>query len=152
MTAMYPLFKIDLLGGGIAAAVGVFFILTCVYSFSFMKARSGLIGYYGYIFLSAVAAAGVALANNLVLLIVLWGFLGMGLYALVNMGDEASSAAAKKMLVIVGGTDALMVFGVGLLYYLTGTFQMDKIQLSIASSRLSVIAYICLAVAAFAKR
>jgi formate hydrogenlyase subunit 3/multisubunit Na+/H+ antiporter MnhD subunit len=89
--------------------------------------------------------------NNLLLLFAFWGFLGLTLYLLINMGDARSSLAAKKTFIIVGGSDALMLFGIGAIYYISGTFQMDKIQLSVGSSQLSVIAYICLAIACFAK-
>jgi formate hydrogenlyase subunit 3/multisubunit Na+/H+ antiporter MnhD subunit len=96
---------------------------------------------------------GVLLANNLILLLVLWGFLGITLYLLISMGQEDSDKAAKKTFIIVGGSDAFMLLGVAIIYYLTGTFQMDKIKILLPTTyySLPIIAYLCLAIACFAK-
>jgi len=114
-----------------------------------MKARQGLIQYYTYIILTALASIGAVLSNNLLLLLVFWGFLGLTLYLLINMGKDAA-AVAKKTFIIVGGSDALMLLGIGIIYYLTGTLQMDSIKLEFKSG-LVVFAYLCIAVACFAK-
>jgi formate hydrogenlyase subunit 3/multisubunit Na+/H+ antiporter MnhD subunit len=68
------------------------------------------------------------------------------------MADDAS-LIAKKTFIIVGGSDALMLFGIGIIYYITGTFQMDKIRISLTTNYylLPTIAYLCIAVACFAK-
>lgn len=147
------MFIIDRFSALIVLATGVFFVLTMAYSFRFMKGRPRLFEYYSYIVLTAIAAVGVALSNNLIVLLVFWGFLGLLLFLLINMGDTDSVAAAKKSLIIVGGSDALMIFGVAILYYMTGTAQMDKIRvpLSFLHSPLSAVAYLCIAAACFAK-
>ncbi|MFH0913071.1 MAG: proton-conducting transporter membrane subunit, partial [Candidatus Omnitrophota bacterium] len=88
-------------------------------------------------------------SNNLILLAVFWGFLGLTLYILVNMGDDASNIA-KKTFLIVGGSDALMLLGIGIIYHLTGSLQMDNIKLEL-NNGLAVLAYVCIAIAAFAK-
>jgi len=148
---LYPLFKVDKLSGFVALAILLFFVLTLVYSLKFMKGRRHLGQYYTSIVLTAVASIGAVFANNLILLLAFWGFLGITLYLLVNMGDKTSSVIAKKTFIIVGGSDAIMLLGIGVIYHLAGTLQMDKIQLSIAGSRMSTVAYICLAIACFAK-
>ena len=150
----HPLFKLDQLNGFIILAIGVFFISTLVYSSRFMKAKPHLAQYYIYIILTALASIGAVLSNNLILLLIFWGFLGLTLYLLINMGDEDSDKVAKKTFIIVGGSDALMLLGVGIIYYLTGTFQMDKIRITLAGwpvSQVAIFAYICLAIACFAK-
>jgi len=147
----YPFFRIDRFGGFIALAIAVFFILTLVYSFRFMKGRPRLIQYYSYIILTAVAAMAAALSNNLILLLVFWEFLGLTLFLLINMGGEGAAKAARKSLLIVGGSDALMILGVALIYLKTGTVQMDMISLAVGSGMLTVIAYICIAIACLAK-
>jgi formate hydrogenlyase subunit 3/multisubunit Na+/H+ antiporter MnhD subunit len=65
------------------------------------------------------------------------------------MGDDASGIA-KKTFIIVGGSDALMLLGIGIIYSLTNTLQMDSIRLELNNS-LAVLAYLCIAVACFAK-
>jgi formate hydrogenlyase subunit 3/multisubunit Na+/H+ antiporter MnhD subunit len=153
INSFYPLFKLDSLNSFVVLAIGLFSILTIVYSLRFMKGRQGLTQYYTYIILTAIASFLVVLANNLILLLVLWGFLGLTLYLLINMGDDNASAAAKKTFIIVGGSDALMLLGIGIIYYLTRTYQMDKIKISLGSnfSLLPATAYLCLAIACFAK-
>jgi formate hydrogenlyase subunit 3/multisubunit Na+/H+ antiporter MnhD subunit len=149
INSLYPYFKLDSLNGFIALAVGLFFILTLLYSFGFMRQRPRLFGYYTYIILTAMAAVSAVLTNNLILLLVFWGFLGLTLYLLINM-EAGAAAAAKKTLIIVGGSDAFMLLGVVIIYYLTGTFQMDKIRLGL-DNNLAVLAYIFIAIACFAK-
>ncbi|MCX5706836.1 MAG: proton-conducting transporter membrane subunit [Candidatus Omnitrophica bacterium] len=146
----YPFFKLDQLNSFIILAIGLFTILTLIYSSRFMKGKPQLIQYYTYIILTAIAAVAAVLANNLILLLVFWGFLGLTLYLLINMGDEKSFLAAKKTLIIVGGSDALMIFGIGIVYYFTNSFQMDRIRLEL-NNGLLIFAYICIAIACFAK-
>jgi formate hydrogenlyase subunit 3/multisubunit Na+/H+ antiporter MnhD subunit len=152
MSLDYPYFKIDALNQFVCLAVGLFFILTLIYSFRFMRGRKGLVLYYLYILLTAVAAIGAVLANNLAILLIFWGSVALMLYLLINMGNDPTGKTAQKTLVIVGGTDALMLIGIGILFYLTGTFQMDNIHLSLASNNyMPVLAYICIASGCFAK-
>jgi len=153
INSLYPYFKLDSLSGFVAAAVGLFSVLTIIYSLGFMRNRQRLFEYYAYIILTAIVSILAILSNNLILLLVFWGFLGLTLYLLINMGDEQASLVAKKTFIIVGGSDALMLLGIGIIYYLTGTFQMDKIKIPASSIQhpASIIAYLCLAIACFAK-
>ncbi len=153
MNKFYPWFRSDNLNGFIGLAIGLFAVLTLLYSVKFMAGHRRLIEYYACIVLTAVASLLVIFSNHLIILLASWGFLGLTLYLLINMGDDKASAAAKKALIIVGGTDALMLLGIGIIYYLTGTFQMDKIKISLSSNGflLPLCAYLCIAVACFAK-
>ena len=150
INSLYPWFKLDPLNSFMVLAIGLFSVLTIIYSFGFMKEKGRLRQYYIYIILTAIASLGAVLSNNLLLLLVFWGFLGLTLYLLINIGDEKSSLAAKKTFIIVGGSDALMLLGIGIIYYLTSTLQMDKIKLEL-NNNLAVLAYLCIAIACFAK-
>ncbi|MDD5044816.1 MAG: proton-conducting transporter membrane subunit [Candidatus Omnitrophica bacterium] len=143
----YPLLRLDALNSFVVLAIALFSALTIIYSLKFIKEKR--LQYYTYIILTAFASIGVVLANNLILLLVFWGFLGLTLYLLVSMG-QGSTDAAKKTLIIVGGSDALMLLGVAIIYFLTDTFYLDAIRLEFNSS-LAVISYICIALACFAK-
>jgi len=149
INSLYPLFKLDSLNSFVVLAIGLFSVLTVIYSSKFMSGRRGLVQYYAYIILTAALAIGAVLSNNLILLLVFWGFLGFTLYLLINMGED-SAGIAKKTFIIVGGTDALMLLGIGIIYYLTSTFQMDNIRLEF-NNGLAVFAYLCIAIACFAK-
>lgn len=144
------LFRFDHLSGLMLAGIGLFFILTLVYSRKFMQAHPAILRYYTYIILTAASSILVVLTDNLIVLTAAWGFLGLMLYLLINMGDKGSPEAAKKALIIVGGTDALMIWGLAIVYYFSQTMQMSNIGLRLDSG-LKVAAYICIAIACFAK-
>ena len=145
------LFKLDYLNSFVVLAIIIFSILVIIYSLRFMRGKPRLVEYYLWIALTTLASIGAVLANNLILLLVFWGFLGITLYLLVNMGGKDSDKVAKKAFIIVGGSDCLMLLGIAIIYYLTGTFQMDKINVAVGSSQLAVLAFLCLAIACFAK-
>lgn len=151
--SFYPWFKLDALNGFLILAVVLFSGLTVLYSLAFMKAKRPNWGYYIYVILTAIASVAALLANNLILLAVFWGFLGMTLYLLMNMGQGDTASASKKAFIIIGGTDALMLLGIAIIYYITGTFTMDQLRIPLAGgdARLALIAYLCIAAAAFAK-
>jgi formate hydrogenlyase subunit 3/multisubunit Na+/H+ antiporter MnhD subunit len=144
-----PLFRLDQLSGFVILAIGLFSILTLLYSIRSIKKQR--LQYYTYIILTSFASIAAVLANNLILLLMFWGFLGLTLYLLINMGSENSETVAKKTFIIVGGSDAVMLLGIGIIYYLTGTFQMDSTKIILGKDWLPVVAYLCLAIACFAK-
>jgi formate hydrogenlyase subunit 3/multisubunit Na+/H+ antiporter MnhD subunit len=147
---LYPWFKLDSLNGFVALAISLFSVLILVYSSRFIRGNRQAAQYYTYYLLTAIVSVLAVLSNNLILLLAFWGFLGLTLYLLINMGGEASGAAAKKAFIIVGGSDALMLFGIGIIYKLCGTFQMDNIKLELNNSA-AVLAYLGIAIACFAK-
>jgi formate hydrogenlyase subunit 3/multisubunit Na+/H+ antiporter MnhD subunit len=146
----YPWFKLDGLNIFVVLAIGLFSFLTLIYSARFMKGRKNLLQYYLYIISTALVSILAVLSNHLILVLVFWGFLGLTLYLLINMGSENSSAIAKKTFIIVGGSDALMLLGIGIIYYLSGQLFMDKIKLGLDNG-LAQAAYLCIVVACFAK-
>jgi len=150
MERFYPYFKLDNLNSFIAGFIILFSFLIILYSLKFIKRAR--FQYYTYIILTTICSLGAVLANNLIILLVLWGFLGLTLYLLINFGKDAETTA-KKTFIIVGGSDCLMILGIGIIYYLTGTFQMDKIKISLTPNYylLPTISYLCLAIACFAK-
>ena len=144
------IFVLDHLSAFILLATGVFGFLVALYSFAFMAGRQRAGMYYGSLLWTLGAAAGVALSNHLVLLLLFWGFLGITLYLLILSGGAASASAAKKALVIIGGSDALMLLGIGLIYSMTGTFLLDSIHIAFREV-VSYFAFILLALGVVAK-
>jgi formate hydrogenlyase subunit 3/multisubunit Na+/H+ antiporter MnhD subunit len=151
----YPLFRLDSLSGFILVSIAIFGGLITLYSLKFMKGKPGQGPYYTYIILTVIISMLVVLANHLILLLVLWGFLAFTLYALINISTQKQAhPTAKKAFLIVAGSDCLMILGIGIMYQLTHTFQMDKINLPLAGSPVNLLAnlaFICLAIACFAK-
>jgi formate hydrogenlyase subunit 3/multisubunit Na+/H+ antiporter MnhD subunit len=144
------LLKVDNFSGFILLAIGLFGVLIVLYSLKFMAGRERLNEYYTYLLWTIGGAYGAILANNLILLLVFWGFLGLTLYLLIGIGGPEACRAAKKSFIIVGGSDCLMILGIAITWLLTGSFQMDGISVHLAGS-LPTMAFISLAIASFAK-
>lgn len=143
-----------------AAFAAMFFVFAVIYSLKHMKGRSGLWRYYIYLAATFIATLGILFSTTFILLLVLWGFLGLMLYLLINFGtSEGTPESARKSLVIIGGTDVLLLLGIILIWKivsgdsgLAGILHLQFGNLSIhLTSRGPVIAYLCLAAAAFAK-
>lgn len=145
-----PLFLLDSLSGLIAFAVAFFFILTIIYSSKFMKGKNNSFQYYFLVCLTAIFSFGVVLTNNLILLLVCWGFLSLMLYLLINMGGENAAAAAKKSLIIVGGSDVLILFAFAMIIHFTNSSLMNGFRLEL-NSGIMVIAFVFICIACFAK-
>jgi len=145
------LFRVDNISLFVALFIILFSLLTLIYSYPFMRSHKGIMRYYVYIILTSVTSLGAVFSNNLIVLMVFWGFLGLLLYLLIGTGTkERTPATAKKAFIIIGGTDAFMLLGLAFIWHLSGSFDIDKLSISL-NNRLSVLAYLCLAIGAFAK-
>ena len=144
------LLRLDDLSNFILLASGLFGFLITLYSIQFMQGKEKLSTYYGSLLWTIGAACGALLANHLIILLIFWGFLGITLYLLVLTGGDDAAPSAKKTLIIIGGSDALILLGIGFIYVLTSTFEMNKIVLPFEGT-LVYFAFILLALGAFAK-
>ena len=125
-------------------------LLVCIYSITMMRDTPRVNQYYIY-FLWAITSSAIAiLSNNLIMLLVVWGAIAVLLYLLILMGKPGSEKAGYKALIMIGGSDVLMLIGAGIIYYLTGTFTMSAIKIPL-NSALSIIAFILLMIGAFTK-
>lgn len=144
------LFRVDNLSAFVLLFVAIFGVLIVLYSIGFMKDRANIGNYYAYILATIAGSIGTVLANNLLLFIAFWGFLGITLYLLIAIGGDEAKDAAKKTFIIIGGSDAFMLVSLAIIWKLEGTMRMDSIAILFNSS-LAVIAFIFLALGAFAK-
>ncbi len=142
------LFKIDGLSAFVCLFISLFGLLVVLYSAGFMKDEAK--SYYPYILATIAASFGAAISNNLIVFVGFWGILGLTLYLLVGFGGEKAKAAAKKTFIIVGGSDALMLLGIAIVWKLTGMMRMDAAPISLHSG-LATYAFVLLALGAFAK-
>lgn len=145
-----PLLLLDSLSGMVILGIGFFAVLIALYSLKGAAGISGRTRYFAYLLWTVGAACGAALANDLILLLVMWGFLGLTLYLLISLGEEGSEAAAKKTFIIIGASDSLMILGIGILWFLTGRLDIATLSVPLDGA-LPVIAFACLAAGAFAK-
>lgn len=156
MNVPAELFRIDRLAQFIGVFVILFTVLTLLYSVESMRGRRGLARYYICVLLTCATSLGVVFADNLILFMAFWGFLGLLLYLLIDVArTDAAAYTAKKALIIIGGTDAFMLLGLAIVWRLAE--RPNLLALSISTLRLdldtraAVIAYLCLAAGALAK-
>ncbi len=142
--------QVDGLSKLIVLFIGIFGFLYALYSLKYITRASKVISYYSYYLITLGASFGAALADNLLVLVVFWGLLGLTLYKLIQGEAEETTAAAKKTLVLVGASDSLLIMGIGILYLLSGSYSISQISLYTNNS-LANIAFLCLLVASFTK-
>ncbi len=151
MTSFFLYFRIDPLSRLIAAFAILFYVLTAIYSREYMRGKQRAGQYYICLLLTLAASLGAIFADNMIVFIVFWGFLGLLLYLLINFGrKERTSETAKKALITVGGTDVLMVFGIALAWRLSGSIRMSEIHIGMTFGT-AAMSYLCLAAGALAK-
>lgn len=141
---------LDSLSGFILLAVTGFGLLSAIYSAAYMGGRKRLREYYAYLLWTVGLSCGAVLANNLILLLVLWGLLGATFYLMVGMGGSDAAPAAKKAFIIVGGSDCFLMLGVVLIWTLSGNLDLHQAAIPIGN-RAALAAFLCFAVAALAK-
>jgi formate hydrogenlyase subunit 3/multisubunit Na+/H+ antiporter MnhD subunit len=144
------IFRLDTLSSFILLAAGFFGVVMILYSLGFMKGKKNLKPYYGNMILSLGAAYGAILANDMILLLAFWGFLALTLYNLINVAGPRASGAAKKTMIVVGGTDAVLVLGVAIVWMMTGSTSLTQQSIPTITG-LSAFAFILFVAAAFAK-
>ena len=144
------LLRIDNLSAFVSLFIALFGALIILYSIGFMREKVNIGNYYAYILATIAASIGAVLSNNLLLFIGFWGFLGITLYLLIAIGGEEAKGAAKKTFIIIGGTDALMLLGIAIIWKLTGAVRMDVAAIPLDNT-LAIYAFILLALGAFAK-
>lgn len=143
------IFASDNMSSFISLGISFFAVTVSVWSLAY-SARS-LGRYFGYILITLGSSLGAAFSVNFIALLVFWALVAAMLYLLVNIaGTESSAAAAKKAIIITGGTDALLIFGVGLVWQLTGSFEMGASRIEL-SNMTAFLAYLAIAIAALAK-
>jgi formate hydrogenlyase subunit 3/multisubunit Na+/H+ antiporter MnhD subunit len=144
------MFRVDTLSGFILLWVGIFGLVMMLYSVGFMRGSRDLKTYYAYSLLSLGAAMGAVLANDMILLLGMWGFLAMTLYMLINTAGPKAAGVAKKTMIIIGGTDSILVLGVVVLWMMTGSTSLSQEPIPTITG-VSVLAFILFVCAAFAK-
>jgi len=142
--------RVDVLSAFILLAVAFFGLIIAIYSVGYMKGRESHREYFTYLLWTLGVSCGVVLANDLLFLLVCWGFLGLTLYLMAGIAGSGAAEAARKSLMIIGGTDALMLFGIVIYWHLTGTTRMDGGAVAL-DSPLAYTAFLTLLAGAFAK-
>jgi formate hydrogenlyase subunit 3/multisubunit Na+/H+ antiporter MnhD subunit len=148
--APWLLLRVDALSAFVLLGVTLFGFLIALYSVGYMKDRERHREYFAYLLWTVGVTCGAVLANDLLLLLIFWGFLALTLYLMIGIAGPGAAEAARKSLMIVGGSDALLLFGVVLVWHLSGSTRMDGAALSLDGPA-AHIAFLAFAAAAFAK-
>ena len=139
---------VDSLSRLIVLFIGISGFLILVYSVFYNKDK--IRGFYSYYLITLGASFGAALSDNFILFIIFWGMLGITLYKLIPGVDEASSASAKKALIIIGASDGIMILGIAILWKITGTLSMAEIKLP-TQGALYIFTFLTLITGSFTK-
>lgn len=142
--------RVDSLSAFVLVAVAFFGVIIALYSLGFMHGHRRGREYDAYLLWTLAASCGVVLANDLVLLLVFWGVLGLTLYMLIGIAGPEAAGAAKKTFIIIGGSDCLLLLGVAMYWALTGSSRMDQAPLALLNG-VHCLAFLCFVVGAFAK-
>jgi len=143
------LLRVDSLSKLITLFVSFFSFAVTLYSIGYLR-KKRFPNYYPFLMLTLGASNGTVLADNLMLFIFLWGFLALTLYKLIRGENKASAKAAQKTLILVGGADALMIFGIAMVWELGGSLIMSDINLS-TNTLLGGTAFFMLLIGSFTK-
>jgi formate hydrogenlyase subunit 3/multisubunit Na+/H+ antiporter MnhD subunit len=130
--------------------MAIFAVLSILYSLGYLWGKDKSSAYYSFVLWSLGAAAGVVLADNLLILLMFWELLTVFLFFLANMGGKGHEKSAAKAFTILGFSDAAMLLGVILVWVQAGTLTISELSIS-ADAPLGVLSFLLLFVGAITK-
>ncbi len=137
------MFEIDGIGAFMAISATLMSFVGALYSYSHVKAESGLEKYYALLLLLEVGILGMVLTGdlfNLFVFLEIAGIAGSALVGFRNYRGEASEAGIKYL--IVSAVASLMVlFAIGILYGEYGNLNLAYISRQVSLSTLDMIAF-----------
>ena len=114
----------------LALALGLF---ATIYSMRFMERDSGTPLYYSLLMAMITGIVGVSYSGDLFTLFIFWELMCITSYVLVGFrrNVKESVEATIKYMLMSGVGSATILFGMSLLYGLTGTLNLPRIALSL---------------------
>lgn len=96
---------------------------------------------------------GVVLSENLIAFLIFWGLSGMMLYFFALLGTtDDTPQTAKKVFILIGGSDAFLIMGVGLIWVIQPENGWNLNSYSVPlNSVTSILAFSLFLIAALAK-
>ncbi len=161
-----PTVRLDLdlaatkLGLLVMIGAAAFTLLIAIYSFRAMAGEYWEGKFYAYLVWTMAGACIVALAGNLIVLLIGWEIVTLMLFLLVNQGRQGARAGAAKAYGMLGFADACLLLAIALLIVKGGTAALSlhpaggAMALSGTEGALGAtgyIAYILILIAALAK-
>ncbi|GAB4377385.1 MAG: hypothetical protein Kow0042_25020 [Calditrichia bacterium] len=135
----------------ISIFLGLFALLTVLYSAYYFQNRKISPLFYPFILWTLAAAVMVVLADNFFTLLLGWEISTLFLFFLIAMGQgKSASMAAGKAFAILGFTDVALLFAVIAIPLVYGTWKMSGLNI-VVSDPLSISIYLMIFTAAVAK-
>ena len=144
------LFVYKSFSGLIGLASAFFGFIVVIFSIKYADFVELLNKYYAYIFFSIACSLMTVYSSNLLGLLIFWGLQGLTLYLLTNL-LPGSANASKKSYVFIGGSDAVMILGMAILWSLSKSIDIYSIKITLGNSTLAAIAFLCLTIGALTK-
>jgi formate hydrogenlyase subunit 3/multisubunit Na+/H+ antiporter MnhD subunit len=141
--------KLSRMSAFIVLAIAGFGFLVSLYAASSMAQAPSARPFFAWMLLTVAMGCGVALADNLVLLLVFGEGLLLTLFGMISAGAGRPYKTAIKAVIIVGATDLCMMLGVMLTGRLAGTLSMSGIRLPVDG--VGGVAFILLMIGALGK-
>lgn len=131
--------------------LGLFTLLTVLYSAGYFRQRKISRFYFPFISLTLSSATAIVLANNFFVLLVAWELVTLLLFFLIAMGEGKPAAmAAGKAFAILGFTDVALLLAVIALPIAYNTWIITDLKILVGDP-LSVAIYVLMFTAAIAK-
>lgn len=122
-------FKLDALALMFAMLISGIGILIFIYTYFYLSAKNSLAKLYSLLMLFMAAMLGIALSNNLMLLLVFWELTSISSFLLVGYWQryEAAQRGSRMALTITGLGGLCMLGGFILIGQVAGTYQIDQL-------------------------
>ncbi|MCL1816446.1 MAG: hypothetical protein FWG43_02445 [Clostridiales bacterium] len=108
--------------------IALFALLIGIYTVVFMRGKNHYGSFYFFFMLNLAFANGVALANNLLVLLFFWASLLIPLFAMIVIGNRNNAGSATKALIISMVADLLLILGIAITAWRAGTMMMEDIK------------------------
>ncbi|CDI06262.1 NADH-quinone oxidoreductase subunit N [Candidatus Nitrosotenuis uzonensis] len=134
-----------------AIAMLIVAIMTTVGSFNFMRNQSHHAVYYSLILLSTIGMVLVAYSTDLVMLFVAWELMSIPTYVLAGFmkKNPSSNEAALKYFLFGAVSSAIIIYGISIVYGLTGSTNIGEVITGLANVDPSLMPLALLAVGMF---
>jgi multicomponent K+:H+ antiporter subunit A len=122
-------FRLDALSWMFALLISGIGSLIICYSYYYLSPKNSLAKLYSILMLFMAAMLGIALSNNLLLLLIFWELTSLSSFLLVGYWQhyEAAQRGARMALCITGLGGLSLLAGVVLLGQISGSYQIDTL-------------------------
>ena len=119
----------DAFGSFFAIAMLIVSIITVVGSFNYMRNRANPAVYFSLILLSTIGMVLIAFSTDLVMLFIGWELMSIPTYILAgfNKKNPISNEAAIKYFLFGALSSAIIIYGMSLVYGITGSTNIGEI-------------------------